>query len=489
MLMVSRLCVMNKDLYKNRNLIILLSILGIALAVAFMYRNSTTQQGAFAYHLDLMDYYNQDSADRNTEYPLYPLWGYPLLLRLFQNYKNIIYLQAIAGGLALFYFYTVIENSLFSKAKKRIWVVLVLTALPYYSILSVKWPAAFQLTFLLSSTATLYVAYKKERIRYAIIAGILQGLACNLRSEYMYYPVFLLIVVLLMQFVRGIERNRKYVKGILIYCALSYVLMIPLGLERYYRTGTYNIKTGNSDFINLYFSIGQYSRNALGLQFEDVWVEDYLHENIKADYDPDIPLHMQTVANEYCRRQYFLYLRSNPINYAGKILHNLKSVLIGGFYCGQLEKLYPEESRYNMLLVKEYYKTLLGNSNYRVNMDLLYDNNLIARKDSVFRSDVTMARALSALPYYLLNIVFIVILWMMVALIPFDVYRHIRDRSRIAMEDLLLLSPIAYASILMALGLYENRFTSMVYVYIAAYVILKFPYKSTVSHSSDNLKN
>lgn len=461
----------------RKQLFVLLALVGIAIAVAFMYRNSTTQQGAFAYHLDLMEYYYQDNTERTTEYPLYPLWGYPLLLGLFQNYRNIIYVQALTGSLALFCFYTVISKNLFSRTRKRIWLGLVLTALPYYSLLSVKWPAAFQLSFLLASTSTIIIAFRKDRMRYAVIAGILQGLACNFRSEYLYYPVFILILILVFKIMGVIDSKKSIFKQILIYCVFSYVMMIPLGIERYYRTGTYNIKTGNSDFVNLFFSIGQYSNNSLGLRFEDGWIEDYLHENIQENYDSTTPLHMQAVANEFCKERYILYVKSEPANYAGKILHNLKSILIGGFYCGQLESLYPEEQRYNILLVKEYYKSIIGNRNYSVNMNLLYDNNLISRRDSIFRSDINLNRVLSALPFYLLNFSFIAILWGMVIIIPLDVYKHFRSRSKISAEELLLLAPIAYACILMALGLYENRFTSMIYMYITAYVVQKIPLK------------
>lgn len=458
----------------KRYISLLLLFILISLLFTYFNRFHLKQQGALHYHLQLAEYYNGAHELDNAQYPLYPLWGYPLVLSSIGNYEHVIYYQAIFGGILLYFFYMYINNALAKHRSKVIWLILSLAAIPYYAVISVKWPASFQLPFLLCSIMLLISSFEKASILLSILAALFLGVSCNFRSEYLYLPLFILLIVILSNLLKLYNANRKRYLLVLVYLVFTWVAMIPLGIERYNRTGSFNTKVGNGDWINVFFSIGQYPGNSLSLICEDGWVEQYLRSNVSGHFDSSQPLHMQSIANEYCRQAFIEYILDNPLNYIGKLMHNMRAIAQGGFYYGEIENTISERMHDNVILVKEYYKSIIGVSNYSNNLAMLYDKGIIENASVVSLSDISFITFIFVSPFLLINMTLLLIYWLFLILLLIRIYSIVKYKIMFRHIEILLLIPIVYGHLLMILGLYENRFASILYMFIIAFLVLQF---------------
>jgi len=416
-----------------------------------------------------MDFYR---GLEGSEYSLYPLWGYPLVMSLFNNYNHIIYYQAFFGAIAASLFYIYISKSITHKTAARSWGFILLTALPFYATVSVKWPASFQLIGILTSITVLMIALRRGKYVLSMVSGLLLGIACNFRSEYLYLSLFLPVIFLGVKILKPSFLSSGTLKRLFVFALFTWLSMIPMGLNRRSNTGTFNIKVGNGDWTNVFFSIGQYPGNSPGLRFDDLWVEEYLRENLEEPYDPTQILHMQPVANEYSRRAMLDYLARDPLNFAAKLLFNLRSIVTGGFYYGQMNSAISSEMSDRIVLGKELYKSLTGMNNSMSNLRYLYGLGLIESSDTVTADDFITSGSYRALPFLLVGAIFAVFNLVFYSVLIIRFYYLLRKLIPFTVDEILLLSCILYGNCLMMIGMYENRFASIYYLFLTAFIVI-----------------
>lgn len=442
-----------------------------ALLFGYLNRHSTTQSGALLYHINLMNYYR---GIPGYDYCLYPVWGYPLLMSLFSRWQDVIVPQVLLGSLVASLFYLQVWGLLRERISGRLWALAALAAVPYFALISVRWPAAIQSPLIVWSVMLLLRSIRPGKALLSVPAGLLLGLACNFRSEYLYLPVFLITGFAALKLLR--PRSLSWSRfGLLLAFAVScWLAMVPLGLDRLANTGRFSIKVGNGDWTNVYFSIGQYPANRMSLRFDDGWVEGYLRENIEAPYDTTQQLHMQAVANEFSRRAFFAYLRDYPGDFLLKMAHNARSILAGGFYYGQIEAGLGEDAALRMVLLKEFYKELVGISHSVFNMQVLFSRGLTASEGAVSLSEVINTRSLLLLPLFLMGAFFGVVNLLFYLLLLARLYARLKAGLKFSFEELVFLMCIAYGNGLMTVGMYENRFANVYYLFLAALVVIWF---------------
>lgn len=445
-----------------------LSVFIFCFLFTYLNRNAATQGGALKYHIQLMEYY---SGLEGSEYALYPLWGYPLVLLATGNDAIILYIQAFFGAIAASVLYLYIYSILSTNKCKLLWSLVLPTAIPYYAIVSVKWPASFQVVFIVLGVSILLIALHKNKLLLSVISGVLFGIACNFRSEYLYLSIFILVTFLIAKLLLPNNLSWKSIKHIMAFAVFTWLTMIPLGIERKIQTGTFNIKVGNGDWTNIYFSVGQYPNNSLGLRFSDSWIENNLRANLTEPYDSTKVLHMQIVANEYSKNAMLEYIFNNPLNFFGKLLHNFRSIVTGGFYFGQIEATSSELAS-RVILAKEMYKEIAGISNSISNLRNLYEMGLVASPDEVTVADFVSSSSFIAIPFMAIGAIYAIINMLMYVTIVIRVWYLYKKRITATYNDVILVSCILYGNLLMTLGMYENRFSSIYYLFAIAFMVL-----------------
>lgn len=457
---------------KKNKILIFLIFLIVSTSFAYLNRYCSKEGGTFAhYHIDMMNYYK---GDKSIEYTLYPVWGYPLVLTLFKNYNNIIYIQALFGGIFLFLLYKIIAKKLMSEKSKIILFLLLITSIPYYAVISTKWPASFQLMFLILSFILLVFSIEQKKYYLSALSGIILGIAANFRSEYVYFSIFFLIFVFLLKLIKLIHLDIKQIPYFILFMIFTWIALIPLGLERKNKIGKFNVFAGNSNYVNMFFSIGQLPNNSLGLKFDDNFIETYLKKNLrKGSYNDSQILHQQKAANEFCKDKFIECVKNNPFEFSRKLINNAKNILVGGFYVGEIEKGISEDFSVSSIFLKEYYKKLIGYANNKPNLELLYSKGFIKLEDEIQLSEINFSILIRGFAILLINLIFLLIFWLTLISIIYRIYLCIRLKYKFKTIEIICLAPIIYGSLLMILGMYQNRFTSMFYVFLVIFLGLQ----------------
>jgi hypothetical protein len=441
----------------------------LSLLFAWLNRFNTSEAMTFiGHHVRMMHYY---LGDPSVQYSLYPLWGYPLVLTVVQwaagSYEPIIYLQAVAGACILIVVLRFFAERLRSNGGKAALLVLLTTALPFYGVIASRWPAAFQLIFIVLSVLLLIRAFEQGSLRDAVLAGLSLGAAANFRSEYVYFSLYLVIFWECAVLLRVARTSAKRRRILLLYLLATWVALVPLGLERLAKTGQFNVFAGNGNWVNVYFSVGQLPGNSLGVRFDDAFVEQYLREWLDpATYDTTLLAHQQPAANAFCRAKFIEYASSHPGELVLKGLWNVKQILVGGFFIGHPEQALPDRAYYSTVLVREFGKKLVGLPLHEGNLAELAQRHLIETSGTVRFSDLGFTEWMIGFPFLALIAVFPVIFWVTLGMSAVVTFRAWRSRTALEPRVLLPLAFVKFACIMMMLGVYQNRFSSMFYLFL-----------------------
>ena len=210
---------------------------------------------------------------------------------------------------------------------RRAVAVLFLLALPWYLLHSVKWPLSFAASFSVLGLVVLERALRTRSLGAGAAAGVFFGASLYFRSEFLFLPLFLLMVGVLSRVVPKLPRLP--LAPLAACAALAWIILIPWGVHYREQTGHFSL-TASQGGIVAFISLGQLPRNPWGAVYEDEYAYAYL-----AQVAPQLPVNSHTadrvLIDEFKRR-----VKAEPIAFAAKMGWNGAISLVSGFYGGEI---------------------------------------------------------------------------------------------------------------------------------------------------------
>lgn len=303
----------------------------IILFVFILNWNAINQQ--FVYYdviLPLTDsLVNNFTYNSNSVPAFYPLWGYPLL-----QIPGILMKHPAAWTLLFQYLLTIIGLNYFYKLFKiSPKAIHTLLFLPFFALMSVKWPDAIIGFILLPFAYYLKEYYEIKKLKYLIISGIIIGIAANFRSEYLYLSLFLLVYVTLLK-----KGNKLFL--IKTFFSLTFIMilcLLPWSIRSYVISKEFRFTATNGGAVS-YISLGQLPNNKWNIQpFDSSSFALAKAHGMNNPYSPE--------ADKFFKQKVYSLILDNPGEFAKKCLHNFSQIFYRGVYTGEFANTFISFSR------------------------------------------------------------------------------------------------------------------------------------------------
>jgi 4-amino-4-deoxy-L-arabinose transferase-like glycosyltransferase len=137
-----------------------------------------------------------------------------------------------------------------------------------------------------------------ERLRWFLLSGLVLGVMCLFRPDYVLYPLFLGFGALLF-----FKRPGQAVFSMSLLVLVMILVLLPYGFHNQRVMGEFKI-TSNAGGASVYQSLGQFP-NPYGIVFKDELMVEMAHEaGFESVDDPD--------ADRYFKQKYLTIVRENP---------------------------------------------------------------------------------------------------------------------------------------------------------------------------------
>lgn len=321
-------------------------LFAIQLLVAYLNRRHLSEQGIF--EKSIMPVAQWYMGGRMPATVTFPLWGYPALIALVRSTTLLLVVQAALGSAALALMHQ--ELSRRFVAHRRAVNVLIFGALPWFTLTSVKWPIAVSHAFIIVAVILLSRAITARSARRAALAGLVLGVALNVRSEFILYPLMIGGLALVLHLLR--RRDVLPWRQVATFGAVAWLCLIPWGMWYRHWTGTTRFVSSNGGFVAL-MSLGQLPNNPWAIVHNDWWTMSYMRRH---NMDHLYPFGHE--ADMWFKREFNAKVKEHPIAYAGKVLFNVRSIYTGGFYNGDPRTTPQQDTALDIL--KEKIKLKIG---------------------------------------------------------------------------------------------------------------------------------
>ena len=322
-----------------------LVFLVISLAIAYLNRNYIAERSIFtAHHIPLARYLMGEGERAITTYPL---WGYALLIAALGSGPLLGFAQALLASASLALFLLVLRGAF--PQQRRLAAFTLVLALPWYFLHSVRWPDAPSAALLLTAVLALLYAWETHRIRWAAIAGLMLGMSLNLRPDKVLLPIAIGLALPLARRL-GMAGGLGWA-GIAVFAGASWALLLPWALHYHSETGHYSLTSSNGGMV-AYISLGQLPDNPWGVVHQDSHAGEVL-----SAADIREPAWSER-GNEFLMARFRENVSSDPAAYVRKIIWNLRTMLLAGFYVG--DPALPEDEQIQLDVLREKIKLALG---------------------------------------------------------------------------------------------------------------------------------
>lgn len=258
------------------------------------------------------------SYEQGSEIATYPMWGYPILVGLIDSDFWLVAIQVVATLITC----VILTWGMFDKPHS--WLLLLLF-LPVFMFVVVKWAD----TWYMLALAWLFYAIIHKSWWLAALSG---AVAVNMRPDFLFFAVFLLVISLFYQ------RLRKPTLYAIVGALISLIPWIIL-------TGSPFSTNGG---IVAYVSLGQLPNNPWERRFNDV--DGYNYVRSFGIEDPTT-----REGNTILLRAAYENIRDYPLDYVRKFLFNLRRAIFGGVYVGEFSRKLIAAFRIIFLLVSVFF--------------------------------------------------------------------------------------------------------------------------------------
>ncbi|MFA6571094.1 MAG: hypothetical protein WCT77_07640 [Bacteroidota bacterium] len=366
----------------------------------------------------------------------YPMWGYTFLVlidAIFGNTSIIILLfQALLAFAGIFYFYKIfaIEKKLFH----------ILLFIPFIALMSVKWPDAI-VGFLLLP----FAFYNKEfienpKLRTAIIAGIIFGVLCNFRSEYLLIPfiqfAFIIVPKIRNNFIPLAKFN-------IIVLVITVICLTPWAIRSYVLSGELRYSSSNSGMV-FYLSLGQLPNNKWKIAPIDKTAID-LVESQGNTYP------FSSKGDRILKDNFIKSVQAEPAEFIKKIFYNGFKSFTGGVYTGEYSTFFIQKNR--LIKIQDSINSTSGTMNKLKNITILP-----ASESTVLLTEK------------LIQIIFSIVFFLSIIFLVFFIFS--KSFTKYLSLKIVVTSIFIYKIISVSLIQYEYRHMNAVYVLLLGIALI-----------------
>lgn len=300
----------------------IVSILVALLTLCLNFR-SQLMSGLLPYYFAQADIFRSGFDFAGAKAPTFPMWGYGWLLMVTQQRVLIFSLQLaiaiICGGLFLRVF--------LKKTNVLPWALLVLSlCIPWYALQTTLTPYGLAGSLVCLALALLILGTESTKgWAYIVSAGLVFGIALNLRSDFYLMPVGLAAIVVYS------FRSWRVLGQLAAWAVVIGVTMIPWMIYSNAVSGK-PLLTSTNGGHSLFIGLGQYPDNVWGITPSD---NDPLMHEILSNEVGDGVHSCSHEADDILKQEFKTRVRENPNEYANKALLSLFNAITSGAYPGE----------------------------------------------------------------------------------------------------------------------------------------------------------
>lgn len=244
---------------RMRFLALLAAFGAVTLIAALALRHS--QKGVYGVTLQLAAWLR---GGPRPEVTTWPAWGYPLLLAQMPSPRWVLVMQATLGCIAL----AALAWRLCALLPRQrpLLIVLCVLAVPWHNMQATPYPDAIPGSLAMLALLSLERALARGGIRWALLAGLLIGVAQNFRTEFVLLPCFLGISLFLLK-LAGIVRT-PLLRPISALIVVALAFQIPWAIYYHSQTGRYALTESNFGHV-IYTSLGTSPGNPWSIEPSD----------------------------------------------------------------------------------------------------------------------------------------------------------------------------------------------------------------------------
>ena len=194
----------------------------------------------------------------------WPAWGYAWVVVWLKNFDWIIVLQACLGAVALAALARRLGDSMPRQA--AIIAVLCVLAIPWHDMQVTLYPSGPAGSLALLALLSLDAALNRNDLKRAVLAGLLVGLAQNLRTEFLLMPLFIGVCAVALKHWRVINVVSLKPVGVFILTAL--LAQLPWAFFYHAQTGRYSLTESNFGHV-MHVSLGSKPNNPWNIVGDD----------------------------------------------------------------------------------------------------------------------------------------------------------------------------------------------------------------------------
>ena len=277
----------------------------------------------------------------------WPAWGYAWVIVAIPKFGWIVALQACLGAVVL----TALVWRLRPEMPKQIALIAILCvlAVPWHDMQLTLYPSGLAGSLVLASLILLDSAWRKKRLALAGLAGVLMGLAQNLRTEFVLLPAFIGVSMAALRHWRMIESSSM--RPVWVFILTAVILQLPWAIFYHGETGRYSLTESNFGHV-MFVSLGSSRKNPWKIVGDDQSAMQAVHDAGFSFSSLSEP------GNQVLRRMVWADVREHPDALLQRTLQQLLNTIAAPFNWGE-PKLDQSSSR-DLDLLRQELKARLG---------------------------------------------------------------------------------------------------------------------------------
>lgn len=236
------------------------------LSILMMWLNSENimMGGILPYYEDFAKYFQSGlSNDSIPRSPLFPMWGYGIIYAIFKNYFIIGCLQMAFMLFTIYKIETIILSIKTINYNKYVFRGLVVLGLNWFLFHTPYWPYSISANCLVLGLYLLLRAIYNSKMIDVVLSSIMIGVMLNLRSDYIYYCIYLSFYLIFLSIIKKFEW-----KNSLLWIIIWVTMMLPWSFHSKNISGHHSFTSMNSGHV-LFISLGQLQGNVWGITDTD----------------------------------------------------------------------------------------------------------------------------------------------------------------------------------------------------------------------------
>lgn len=261
----------------------------------------------------------------------FPIWGYGIIHWIFNSSKfSILIFQQGLNFITIY----LTDKALSRKNQKIkfIWRILILFGFPYFLFHTQIWPKSITSSLLILAVLQLLNYFDNRKKSHLIFSGLMFGLLCNFRSDYIYLILSLPIFLIIWEIIEK-KQITSFSFSMLILPVITLLFLIPWGLYTKSKTDHYLVTSTNSGHT-LFIGLGQLPNNIWNItpRDDDSKMDEVLNEKFKNKNYSSIGYE----ENQYLKKVFFSYVKEFPIEWLKKCANSIKLIFLDSFYVGNV---------------------------------------------------------------------------------------------------------------------------------------------------------